>query len=70
MPSQGLHDKMRALAAAGHKDADALLAHADLFEVAVEAFYSDPPTITVQKYLGVWAKARKVWCRASGEPLI
>ena len=55
-----LTDRMRALAADGHPRATELFDAADRIDVA----------ITIPQIVGSWAKARKLWCEITGEPLI
>jgi hypothetical protein len=43
---------------------------ADAFDAATEGFYASPQTVSVQKFMGCFARARKMWCRATGEPLV
>jgi hypothetical protein len=68
--SDGLHGKMRALAANGHVRATELIAKADEFEKKAQGFCSDPQTCDVKSFMGAWARARRLWCECSGEPLI
>lgn len=43
---------------------------ADAFDAATTGFYADPPTHTARQFLGAFARARKAWCAATGEPLV
>lgn len=65
-----LAERMRSLA----KERDDLPENwvdlADEFDEATVGFYADPPTKTVQQFLGCFARARKVWCEVTGEPLV
>lgn len=65
-----LADKMDALAATGHAEADELQAKAASLRDAAEGFYSSPQRITAPQLLGAWARARKLWCKCTGEPLV
>jgi hypothetical protein len=40
------------------------------FKKAVEDLGSDPPLIEARKFLGIWARTRRLWCEYSGESLI
>lgn len=40
------------------------------FEDAAQGYYSDPQTVSVKKYLGQWARTKKVWSAYTGKPLI
>lgn len=65
-----LSQKMRAL----HKQRDDLpenwLELADKFDAAAEGFYAAEPTCDVRQFLGHYARAKRAWCDATGEPLI
>lgn len=63
-----LRDRMHALADEGHPDADNLRKLGDEFDAATKALRDG--TGTPQSMLGAWARARKAWCAASGEPLV
>ena len=62
MPSLG--DRMRALASRGHPRADELVEKADAMEKAASEFTD------AKKVLGTWARARRLWCDCTGEPLM
>ena len=59
-----LFDKMRSLASDGHPQAYALRQRADELETAVVGKPS------AKQILGAWARARRLWCECTGEPLI
>lgn len=40
------------------------------FNEACASFYANPQTVNVKKFMGAWARARRIWCEYSGEPLI
>lgn len=65
-----LSEKMHALADSGHARADELREKADAFDKATEGFYAYPQTCSVQKFVGAFARARRLWCDITGEPLI
>lgn len=65
-----LSDKMRALAATGHKAALDLCEKATALDTASAGFYAEPQTVSVQSFLGAWARARQLWCDCTGEPLV
>lgn len=65
-----LSDKMRALADRGHVRADELREKAKAFDDAAAGFYAEPQTVDVKKFMGCWARARRLWCDVSGEPLV
>lgn len=52
--------RMRYLADTGHARADELRAAADRIDNANH----------IPEIVGAWAKARKLWCEITGEPLI
>lgn len=66
----GLHGKMRALAATGHPRSAELIQMATEFEDKVKKFYSNPAQCNAKSFLGTWARARLFWREISGEPLI
>lgn len=49
---------------------EGFLEAAERFNAAVEGFFSDPPTHTVKQFVGAFARARRLWCEATGESLI
>ena len=59
--------KMRALADSGHPRASELRAKADEFEATMAV--SDEKW-DARKMLGAWARARRLWCDCTGEPLV
>ena len=63
-PESSLADRMRAR---GDATLDAL---ADKLDEATRGFYGDPQTHNVAQFVGAWARARRAWCDATGEPLI
>lgn len=64
IPEKSLADRMRALADSGHARADELRQRADEFEAVAD--YSKG----ARSLLGAWARARRLWCECTGEPLI
>lgn len=67
MPS--LPDRMRALADTGHPRADELRKRAAALDASVGVNVGDGG-FDVRKTLGAWARARRLWCECTGEPLI
>lgn len=65
-----LGDKMHALAASPHPRAVELIEKAEAFDAATAGYYSDPQTVSAPKFLGCFARARKLWCEITGEPLV
>jgi len=55
---------MRALAQRGHPRGAELIEKANAMEDAATEF-KDAKTV-----LGTWARARRLWCECTGEPLI
>lgn len=43
---------------------------AEQLEDAIAGFYGTPQTVKVVAFLGAWARARKLYCDHTGEPLI
>lgn len=62
-------DQMRALAV-DHPRHDELIQRADEFEAAVAGFYATPQTVDAKRFLGCWARARRIYCDITGEPPI
>lgn len=67
--AEGLHDRMRRLAVT-HPRKDELLAVAGEFEKAARGFYGDPQTVDAKKFVGTWARAKRLWCECTGEPIV
>lgn len=68
-PTHGdLINKMRALAGAGHERATDLKHRAAQLEAILQLDASDRDW--ARRMLGAWARARRVWCECSGEPLV
>ncbi len=65
-----LGDKMRQLADSGHPRACELREKAAAFDDAAQGFYAEPQTVDVKRFMGAWARARRLWSETSGEPLI
>jgi hypothetical protein len=64
-----LADRMDALAV-NHLRADELRDKAKALREGTAGFYAEPQTITVQSFVGRWARARRLWCDITGESLI
>jgi hypothetical protein len=67
---KSLSDKMRGLAEVRKDLPPDWLETAEAFEAATIGFYGEPQTIDVKKFMGCWARARKMWCEATGESLV
>ena len=66
-----LSDRMRALyAAETHSLPDNWMELAEKFDEAAAGFYAEPQTVTVQAFMGAFARARRAWCNATGESLV
>lgn len=65
-----LAQKMHDLADNGHENADELRELANKFEEATEKFYAIEQQISAKEFLGHYARARKCWCRITGESLV
>lgn len=68
--ASALWQRMRVMAATGHELADELTAKADALEQAAAGFYASEQTHSAKQLIGAWARARSVWCAATGEPLV
>lgn len=65
-----LSERMHKLADEGHERADELREKGQAFDDATAGFYAEPQTVTVQKFMGCFARARRLWCDITGEPLV
>ena len=65
-----LSKRMHALADSGHARAAELREKADAFDTATAGFYGEPQTTSVQMFMGAYARARRLWCEITGEPLV
>lgn len=43
---------------------------AQAFEESVAGFFGEPQTMTVQQFMGHYARAKRAWCDYSGESLV
>lgn len=43
---------------------------ADAFDAATAGYLGDPQTVSVGKFVAAFARARRLWCEATGESLI
>lgn len=63
--------QMRARADADDLPADhGLRVAADAFDAATLGFYAEPQTVPAAKFLGAWARARRLWCDHTGYSLL
>lgn len=65
-----LSDRMRALASTRDDLPADWLERADAFDAATEGFYAEPQTVPVHKFMGAFARARRMWCDVTGEDLV
>lgn len=65
-----LSERMHALADTGHARSAELRDLAHKFDLATAGFHAEPQTCTVQKFMGCFARARRLWCDITGEPLV
>lgn len=65
-----LSQRMRRLAQTRDDLPDNWLAQAQAFDDATAGFFGEPQTVPVHKYMGVFARTRRMWCDATGEPLV
>jgi len=69
--SLSLAERMRALADGGHPRAEELRAKAADFDRKTAHHYSPAGgSESAKAMLGAWARARKLWCECTGEPLV
>lgn len=62
--------RMHALADTGHSRAAELREKADAFDQATAGYWAEPQTVSVAKFMGAFARARRLWCDTTGEPLV
>ena len=43
---------------------------AEAFDNAAAGFFADPQTVSVGKFVGCFARARRMWCDVTGESLV
>lgn len=68
---EDLPQRMRAMADSRGLSADHdLRVKADALDAAIDGYFANPPTKDAKQFLGAWARARRVWCDFTGEPLI
>ena len=66
-----LPERMVVLADADGLEADhAMRTAAEELRKACDAYFQKKPAVSVFKFAGCWARARRVWCDYTGEPLI
>ena len=65
-----LSDRMRAFAE-GNDVPEGWREAADALDAATHGyFFADPPTVSAPRFLGAWARARRMWCERTGESLL
>lgn len=65
-----LADQMRAIADKYPEFREELILKANDFDEATKGHFADPQTVSVPKFMGAWAKARRLYSKVTGEPLI
>jgi short subunit dehydrogenase-like uncharacterized protein len=65
-----LSERMHALADTGHARAAELREKADAFDVATAGCFAEPQPHSVAQMVGACARARRLWCDITGEPLV
>jgi hypothetical protein len=70
IPRTALSERMHALADTGHQRAAELREKARAFDEATAGVQADPRTCSMPKFLGCFARARRLWCDITGEPLV
>lgn len=65
-----LSNRMRTLGMVRADLPEDWFALADDFERAAAGFYRAAPTVTLKEFAATWARARKAWRAATGEPLV
>lgn len=62
--------RMHALADTDHERAAELRDKADKFDIATAGMLATPQTHFAPQVLGAFARARRLWCDITGEPLV
>ena len=70
MTETALSKRMRAYALTHAPLPEGWLEAADAFDEATAGFYASPQTVSVKKFMGAFARARRMWCDQTGEPLV
>jgi hypothetical protein len=70
IPETDLSKRMRALVVERPELATTFNPLADSFDAATAGFYGEPQSVSAPAFLGAFARARKAWCEATGEPLV
>lgn len=70
MTETNLSARMRALAKTRDDLPANWLEQADKFDAATSGYYGDPQTVNIKKFLGTFARTRRMWCEATGEELV
>jgi hypothetical protein len=69
MADNDLPTKMDNLAKS-HPRSVELAQNASALRVAINGYWGEQQTVDVRKFVGAWARARRIYCESSGEPLI
>lgn len=70
MAETNLSNRMRALAKTRDDLPDNWLEQADAFDAATNGFYAEPQTVSGHKFMGTFARTRRMWCDVTGEDLV
>ena len=62
--------RLHKLADEGHERAAEMREKADAFDNATWGFFAEPQTVDVKKFMGCFARDRRLWCDLTGEPLV
>lgn len=65
-----LGDRMRKLAETRDDLPEDWLEKAEAFDRASEGYLAEVQTVNVKTFMGCFARARRMWCNATGEPLV
>lgn len=65
-----LSRKMRMISNNRSDTPNGWLDQADKFDEASAGFFGSPQTVSVEKFLGVYARTRKMFCAYTGDPLV
>jgi hypothetical protein len=65
---QDLADRLDKLAIR-HPRGDEMRTAATALRDATSGYFAEPQTVDVRRFMGTWARARRIWCECTGEPL-
>lgn len=55
--------------AAEHARGDEMRTAASALRDATAGYFAEPQTVDVRRFMGAYARARRIWCECTGGPL-